>query len=334
MANRGDISTDGKHFYDGDDWGWMPLWLTAAEVTELAAAEYGVRPASATLLSEGMLNQTWRLHGPDRDRVLRVGRTERTSEHARHEDRIVAAWAASVPQIVAPESEHHPVIEGHVITLYPYCVGESGTMIDPVLRAAQVAPLMARLHRISVDLDLPQRPGARSVDDRPVIDRWLPVRAAVIQRFGARPEIIADAAVVDEAVAELDDQIACWHRDHPESPRAVVHGDLNARNQLYREGRLVGIIDTDECRIEPLVWEVGGLAYSAPEVSPATVWHDYLAAGGPLDEADEAMLLPFARLGALGELQWFTDETGQATHLAAQRLRTLAADLGGRPVRG
>lgn len=332
MPDRGDISPDGSHFYDGDGWGWMPLWLTAGEVVALASAEYRVAPTSATLLSDGMLNQTWRLHCIDRDRVLRVGRTERTLDQVRYEDEVVAAWA-KVPQIVAPDSDHHPVVNGHVITLYPYCAGAAGRFIDPVLRSEQLAPVMAELHRISLELDLPQRPGSRSIDELSVAEQWQPVRAAVIERFGTRSAILADVAVVDGAVAELDDQVATWHRDHPDAPRAVVHADLNARNQLYRNDQLVGIIDTDECRIEPLVAEVAGLAYSAPEVSPHEVWRQYRAAGGPLDDADEAMLLPFARLGTLGELQWFTDETGRATHLADGQLRALAVDLGGSPTR-
>jgi len=333
MPDRGAISPDGSHFYDGDDWGWMPLWLTADQVVALASAEFRVAPTSATLLSEGLLNQTWRLHCSNQDRVLRVGRTERTLEHVRYEDQVVAAWS-KVSQIVAPESDHHPVVDGHVITVYPFCAGIPGTLIDPVLPAEQLAPVMAELHRISLGLELPQRPGSHSIDDRPVVERWQPVRAAVIERFGTRPEILANIAVVDGAVAELDDQVAIWHRDHPDAPRAVIHADLNARNQLYRNDQLVGIIDTDECRIEPLIAEVAGLAYSAPEVSPHAVWQQYRAAGGPLADEDEAMLLTFARLGALGEMQWFTDETGRATHLADRQLRNLAIDLGGSPTRG
>jgi Ser/Thr protein kinase RdoA (MazF antagonist) len=333
MLSRGDLSADGLHFYDGPDWGWQPLWLTADRVLEVAHEHYRVDATGAALLSEGLLNQSWRLHCADHDRVLRVSRTERTLEQVRYEDRVVAAWSP-IRQVVAPETDLHPVINGHVITVYPFCDGVPGTGIDPVLRARQLAPVMAQLHRRALEIDLPQRPGARSLDDLAATDQWLPVRSAVIDRFGDGPEILADVAVVDAAVAELDEQVAGWRSDHPDAPRAVVHADLNARNQLYRDGRLVGIIDTDDCRIEPLVAEVAGLAHSDPAVSPRQVWQDYLAAGGPLDPSAEQMLLPFARLGAVGELQWFTDDDGRATHLAAEQLRNLVADLGGRPARG
>lgn len=331
---RGDLSPGGSRFYDGEGWGWQQLWLTADEVLQAARREYGIGVGSAVLLADGYLNQTWHLGLPDGDKVLRVSRAERTADHARYEDRLVAAWSVEIPQLVAPVSAHHPVINGHVITLYPYLVGRSGSEVDPVVRAGQLAPLMARMHRISLGLDLPQRPGASSVDEVRPSDRWLPVRRAVIDRFGNDPEVLDPIGQLDAYVAELDAAVGSWRAEDRNLVRAAVHGDLNARNQLYDGDRLIGIIDTDECRIEPLIAEVAGLAYSAPEVSPSRVWRDYLDAGGPLDPGDEDLLLPFARLMALGELEWLTDEQGHATHLAVENLRNIAADLAGTPVRG
>lgn len=334
LSRRGDLSPGGSRFYDGEGWGWQQLWLTAAEVLAAASHEYGIDAASATLLADGYLNQSWRLSVPDGDKVLRVSRTERTLDHARYEDRMVAAWTESIPEVVAPVSMHHPLINGHVITLYPYLIGRSGTEVDPVVRAGQIAPLMARMHRISLALDLPQRPGARSIDHDLPSDRWLPVRSAVIDRFGTSEDVMDPVRQLDACVGELDGFVRSLNADGRKLLRATVHADLNARNQLYRDDRLIGIIDTDECRIEPLVAEVAGLAYSAPEVSPSRVWRDYLDAGGPLDESDKDLLLPFARLQALGELEWLTDDEGHATHLALGNLRNIAADLTGSPVRG
>lgn len=331
---RGDLSPGGCHFYDSEEWGWQQLWLTADEVLATASLEYGINATSAALFADGYLNQSWRLELPDGDRVLRVSRTERTVDHVRYEDRLVAAWSAAIAEVVAPESTHHPLINGHVITLYPYLAGRPGTEVDPVVRAGQVAPLMARMHRISLDLDLPQRPGAQSLDEDLPSDRWNPVRRAVIDRFGTTMQVMDPVRQLDACVAELDAFVRSLGADGRDLGRAAVHGDLNARNQLYIGDRLVGIIDTDDCRIEPLIAEVAGLAYSAPEVSPSRVWRDYLDAGGPLDRSDEDLLLPFARLQALGELEWLTDDEGHATHLALGNLRNIAADLTGSPVRG
>ena len=114
-----------------------------------------------------------------------------------------------------------------------------------------------------------------------------------------------------------------------------MHGDLNVRNQLYRDGQLVGIIDTDDCRIEPLAWEVAGLAYSDPTVPPSAARELYQRAGGPLHPADHELLLPFARLGVLSELRWITDDdTGEATHLGLKNLQIIADGLTGAPIRG
>jgi hypothetical protein len=92
---------------------------------------------------------------------------------------------------------------------------------------------------------------------------------------------------------------------------------------------LVGILDTDDCRCEPLVWEVSHLAYSSPDVSPGSVWRDYLRAGGPLPAEDEELLLAFARMGALSELQWLTGDDGAASHLALRNLTAMANELDG-----
>jgi Ser/Thr protein kinase RdoA (MazF antagonist) len=331
---RGALSPGGSRFYDSDDWGWQELWLTAADVIEVVKREFDLAVRSAKLLPGGLLNQSWHLGCDDGDRVLRVGRSERTLDHVAYEDAVVMAWRAEVLEVVGPEVLRHPVIDGHVLTLYPFRRGTPGTEIDPLIRARQLAPLMARMHRISIKLDLPQRPGAVAIDDEPAITRWAPVRSAIIERFGSGPEIMEPARLVDQAVSELDTMIGSWRSDGRLGPRAVVHADLNARNQIYDGERLIAIIDTDDCRIEPLIAEVAGLAYSAPEVSPSDVWRDYLAAGGPLDPSQQEMLLPFARLGSLGELEWFTDDRGVITHLADRKLLELAEDLFGGPVRG
>ena len=124
-----------------------------------------------------------------------------------------------------------------------------------------------------------------------------------------------------------------WRADGRLEARATVHGDLNPRNLLFDDGRLVGIIDTDDCRVEPLIWDVAGLAYGSPDLDPRQVWRAYRDAGGPLPDEDEELLLPFARIGALTAIMWMTDgEPGEeqaATHLALGHLRDLAGNLTG-----
>jgi Ser/Thr protein kinase RdoA (MazF antagonist) len=305
--------------------------MTATEVIAQARTRFGVDVSTAQLLAGGLLNQTWHLRCGDRDRVLRVGRPERTLEQVRYEQTISRAWAGRVPEVVTAEVDAVPVtseqLQVHVLSLFPFRAGVPGTVVPAAHRLARLAPAMAEMHRAALDLGLDQRPGMTSVDDQPVARRWTVARRAVLDRFGHGPAVQQTIGRIDRAVDEIDVDVQRWRASGRLEPRAAVHGDLNARNQLYRDGGLIGIIDTDDCRVEPLVWEVAGLAYSDATVSPETAWELYRHAGGPLPPADRELLLPFARLGTLGELQWITDDSGVATHLALKTLQAIADDL-------
>ncbi|HEY9293866.1 MAG TPA: phosphotransferase, partial [Microlunatus sp.] len=295
---------------------------------------FGLPARSAELLTGGLLNQSWRVRADDHDRVLRVGRPERDLDQVRYEYRLAAAWAEEIPQVIVAEHAPGHRAGDHLLTLFRFVDGVDGSQVRAATRNRQLAPVMARMHRIAVDLGLPQRPGYRSIDEQPMSAHWGRVRSAIVDRFGATAEVGEPASAVDRAVDQLDQQLDGWRSAGRLDHRAAVHGDLNTRNQLYRNGRLVGIIDIDECRVEPLIWEVAGMAYTDPSVDPQAVWRQYLDAGGPLPPEDGEMLESFARLGALGELQWFLDDEGKATHLALDKLWTLAAELGTAPVRG
>ena len=338
MNEYAELSSDGGRFWDGDDWGWRPLWMTATRVMEHARACFGVDVRTVNLLGGGLLNQTWLLHCSDRDRVLRVGRPERSLEQVLYEQTLSRAWAVRVPQLIAAEMDAVPVTseqdQVHVLSLFPFRAGVPGTVVPATTRLMQLAPAMATMHCTAQELGSDQRPGMTSVDDEPVAPRWAAARQAVLDRFGDGPNVKPTIGKVDRAVDEVDHQIQRWRASGRLEPRAAVHGDLNARNQLYRDGVLVGIIDTDDCRVDPFIWEVAGLAYSDHAVSPDDVWELYRQAGGPLPPADREMLLPFARLGTLSELQWITDDVGAATHLALKTLEAIADDLGDTPTRG
>lgn len=287
-----------------------PLWFSPPEVVELCRGHFGVEATGAVLLADGMLNQSWRILVDDHDRVLRIGRRERTVEQVVYERVAARMWAAVVPQVVVAEFADVPVVDGRALTLFPFVDGEPGATVDGRLRARNLAPLIARMHRVSLDVGLPQRPGFTSMDEEPRWFGWARTRLALLERFGDGGEVTGPIDVVDRATADLDDRLDEWRRAGRLDLRATVHGDLNPRNQLYRDGRLVGLLDTDDCRVEPLIWDVANIAYSEPSIDPATVWRDYLDAGGPLDPRDDELLVHFARIGALTQLMWLTDDSG------------------------
>ncbi len=321
----GQLSPDGTSSFHGD-WGWQRLWFSRARVLELCRQHFAVEATGAILLADGMLNQSWRIAADDHDRVLRIGRRERTAEQVAYERVAARMWSAVVPQVVVAEYADVPVVDGRVLTLFPFIEGTSGSSVEAPLRARNLAPPLARMHRVSLAVRLPQRPGFTAMDDhRPWFD-WEHTRVAMLERFGHGPDVTGPIEVVDRATAELDDLLDGWQRDGRLSDRATVHGDLNPRNQLYRNGELVGIIDTDDCRVEPLVWDVANLAYSDAATSPTSVWTDYIDAGGPLEHGAQELLVHIARVGALTELRWLTDDNGP-THLALDHLVGLAAQL-------
>jgi Ser/Thr protein kinase RdoA (MazF antagonist) len=105
-----------------------------------------------------------------------------------------------------------------------------------------------------------------------------------------------------------------------------VHGDFNPRNLIFQGTRLVAVIDWDECRVEPLAWEVAQVAFGEANAAPRPFWERYIAAGGPLAPQDFDLLNGFARMGALSELQWTVNE-GQATPHAFDQVRDVVAAL-------
>ena len=121
------------------------------------------RRPHALLLAGGLLNQTWLLHCSDRDRVLRVGRPERTLEQVLYEQTLSRAWAVRVPQLITTEADAVPVTseqdQVHVLSLFPFRAGVPGTCVPAATRLAQLAPAMATMHRTAQELVLDQRPG-------------------------------------------------------------------------------------------------------------------------------------------------------------------------------
>ena len=330
---RGALSPDGTHYYDGAGWGWQRLWLTPTRLIGFCREEWGLPVRRASLLAEGMLNRTWKLDCDDHDRVLRVGRAERTAEQVEYEYVVTRAWTKITPVLVGPERADIPVVDGHTLAVFPFVQGVSGVSVPSPVRSREIAPVLAALHRASLGLGLGQRPGFRWIDDHPRWFGWQQVRIAIMDRYGRGPDVLAPIEVVDRVIEDQDRLLGAWSRSGRLEVRAPVHGDLNPRNQLYRDDRLVGLIDTDDLRVEPLAWEVAGQAYTDARVDPRRVWRDYLDAGGPLDPRDEALLQPLVRMGQLGEIQWLTDEDGVATHLALGNLNHLAKALEAPPVR-
>ena len=327
----GDLSPDGKHMW-GSGGAWEPLWLLPDQVIDAVRARFGHTVTTPRFLGEGLLNQSWRIDSHDESFVLRVSRPERRREQVAYEHALIRALYEPVAAVVAPLPGHDGETvqrwRRRILSLFPYIEGTLGTAVEADIRSQQAAKTLAQVHRVSVNLGFGQRHGWRSVDEHPRLT-WPTVRSVLERDLSGGADLAELFAVFDREVSSLDAWLDDLHRSGRQLLRAPVHGDFNPRNLIFQRNNLVAVIDWDDCRIEPIAWEVAQVAFGAPDTDPTSFFRSYLDAGGALTPGDFAHLGRFARMGALSEVQW-TTHGGRAEHAsprAVDTLREVAANL-------
>lgn len=311
-------------------WGWQPLWLVPEQVREAANTLYGHRAHSIEFLAAGLLNQSWRVATRDETFVLRASRAERARLQIEYEHAVTIELHRHAPGVVPPLAgqDSHTVQRwhDHIVSLFPFISGALASTIPPRTYVPMAAQTLAQLHVASqryVRLD--QRPGFQSIDVQPW-QIWQAVRPVLLDHFGDCPSELGLLSLIQREVEELDVWLSRLRKNRRLQARGVVHGDFNPRNLICRNDSLTAVIDWDDCRIEPFVWEVAHVAFASPGASPDRFWTTYVDAGGPLERWDRDLLGGFARLGSLAELQW-TIKAGRATPHAAGQIRHVLDDL-------
>lgn len=296
--------------------------MTADEIADAALKLFGRAAITVRFLAAGMLNQSWRVETVDGSCVLRVSRPDRTREQVAYEHDFLRRLKRYVSEVVAPLAGNNGETiqhwRDHILTLFPFVEGVIGEAIDPDIRWPQSAAILARLHRASLnDLHFGKRPGFHSFDSA-----WRSIWNAV------NPVLVSDLAHTrgfDELFSTLESEVASvesWlddlHGPNRSLVRTTIHGDFNPRNLIFRDDRLVAVIDWDECQVDPIAWEVAQVGFGDPDIASLAFWDAYLKAGGPLEPQDLDLMVNFARMGALLELQW-TVKDGRATpHVTGQ----------------
>jgi Ser/Thr protein kinase RdoA (MazF antagonist) len=313
MPKLGDLNHERTHFWNGELWQWQPLWIRPADVVLAVRERFGAPAHALDYLGDGCLNQSWSVTAEDGRRyVLRVSRSDVTRDQVEHEHALATALHKRIDVVVAPL----PGVDGRttqlegdrILSLFPFVEGTLGTQVDPGIRARESAVALAKLHRVAVDeLEYEQRPGHSAVHEPP---RWLwhEVKPTLLRKLGGDQRFQDLAAAIDREVAELDswlDELAAGRRLRPIAP---IHGDFNPRNLLFRDDRLVGIIDFDGCHLDSIAWEVAQVGFGDPDVDPMRFFRAYRTAGGPLEATDFELLGGFARIGCLSEVQWSVDD--------------------------
>jgi len=88
-----------------------------------------------------------------------------------------------------------------------------------------------------------------------------------------RDEVLADAAAllrrVHDASASFDRSGAVWRLPPREPAEVVCHSDTSPDNMVFRDGRLVALIDWDTAAPGPRTWDLAYLAYRLVPLGPA-----------------------------------------------------------------
>ena len=326
------LSPGGRHFYDPTS-GWEPLTLTADAVRLVMIDQFALTPSRLELLPGGYLNQTWRAAADNTSWVVRVSRPGRTLDQVRWEQRAARIWRERVPQVIVAEdiavANQAPGSPERPVTLFRYCASDPVSDSTTPARHLAMAPVLAALHQAALATSLPQRPGMRSVDeDASDLFGWQRVRAEALARAGGDPATSRAADRIDAELADIAAELEQLRRVGVLDARAQAWNDLNPRNRLYRGGRLVGLVDSDDACVQPLAWEVGKELYGHPDVTPDAFLEEYHRAGGPVC-GDVASLSVFGRIGAMSAIMWMTEygDGVNPTPDAPAKIRELAQSL-------
>ena len=201
-------------------------------------------------------------------------RSETTLESAHWEHRLLGFLGGRAPEVVMPLAGPEPAEDGRVASLLPYVEGAQLDRDDPAQRL-ELAALLARLHRAGLDWDGGPRPGVpafRDVDF--VANRWWDWR-----RVPKTPVLVAAYE------ASVD-----FLFDPPPLVLGAVHGDVYRGNFRVREGRVAGVLDWEDARVDWPAWELANATWEVCKL------------GDDLDPARaEPFLAAYAQAGGPGE---------------------------------
>ena len=130
-----------------------------------------------------------------------------------------------------------------------------------------------------------------------------------------------------DASSDFDTRAAVWQLPPNEPHEVICHNDFAPYNCVFREGRLVGVIDFDTCSPGPRSWDIAYTAYRVVPLRPPRARDGSSADGecGPLSAAEQRTRLAyFLDAYASGEPHLRTPPAA-CLRMCATRLRTLAA---------
>ncbi|WP_067462664.1 phosphotransferase enzyme family protein [Actinomadura macra] len=226
------------------------------------------------------------------DLVVRIGPAWRGESETEWCHAVALHAAERMPEAVAPLRARSGAtvvrVEGRPLSLWPHVPGEWPDEDDPAVRT-RAAELLARLHRALASHRPPPRPAPSFAE---------------IGMYGEPPEDVPALADPD-----LDWWLAAFHDRG--LARQVVHGDYYSGNTLARDGRLVAVLDWDECLVATPEFEVAAAALEWSDAPAGSAEQrcrfvaDYHRAGGTAGPMDDETVVQLIRHRLRREAAYF-----------------------------
>ena len=213
----------------------------AQVATRKVLAQWGVRPRQLRRLG-GNRNAHWIVTTAEGQYVLRCYRPDRDRAAIEYEFAVLEYLSGKGWPVACPIGELR-TWRGRTFAMFPRLTGRPRLDHDSAKRQRERGGLLAELHQDLATLDLGQRSRWQATDQFLLAEAERIVAGA--QRRLSHVPLLRDILVTQTGLART---AVAEHTGH--LPRSVVHGDFVGWNLLWRQGRLVGVIDFDDVRLD------------------------------------------------------------------------------------
>ena len=270
-------------------------------------------------LGGGELKDVYRIDADGGPYALRIYTPDVSPEDVASELELVAPFAEPLPEVPASiptdGGELHATEDGRVAVLTSFVEGERPDRHNPQHRR-DGAEMLARLHSVAASIETPApRPGFPSRCELdwehnrwwswPEIERYLEEHdlegLVGTNTAGLHRRLIGEVVVLPDAL----DQLA--KRGLPAMP---LHNDYWEGNLIMRDGRIVGVVDWDECAVDWRAIEVvdaacsfgrGELGYEFDPPKAREFLELYVECGGEILAEERQALLPLRKIRLVWE---------------------------------
>ena len=160
----------------------------------------------------------------------------------------LAAKQYPLPHLVGTVDNNQSMLvhDGNIYELFEYIPGQAfNASLDSTFEAGRV---LALYHKLLEDFETPYEPPAGSYHAAPAVEKGFD---RILKHFAGRRDIAPVCRFLldsyQHAQASVDDA------GMPDWPDQIVHGDWHPGNMLFRENRVVAVIDYDSARLLPRV---------------------------------------------------------------------------------